>query len=82
MKKVKNAMKKCKELDMVYRPGVVILVEKAGGPWYQPMVCGAVVKFPGGWCRKWCRTVAELEEFLRGKDERHELKIMGNQKMG
>lgn len=66
------AMRNGEKMDMVYSPGMVILVEEAGGPWGQSMICGAVVKFAGGWCRKWCRSVSELEEFLKGKDERHD----------
>lgn len=65
--RISIAMRNRQELDMIYSPGIVLLVEKAGGPWGQDMVCGAVVKFPGGWCRQWCRTVEELEEFLNEK---------------
>lgn len=65
------AMRNGQELELE-RGNIRLLVSSGGGPWVQEMVCGAVVPFPGGLCRKWCRTVAELEEFLEGKDERHE----------
>lgn len=72
----KNRLQTCMDNRRPYeqeiRPGVVVMVEPAGGPWGQPMVCGAVISFPGGLCRKWCRSVAELEEFLEGKDEYHD----------
>lgn len=43
---------------------VTILVDAGGGPWRQPMICGAVVHGHGYVARKWCRTLEELEEFL------------------
>lgn len=43
---------------------VTILVDEGGGPWGQPMICGAVVQLPYMTALQWCRTLAELEEFL------------------
>ncbi|MGO5113604.1 hypothetical protein ACTQ33_01000 [Candidatus Avoscillospira sp. LCP25S3_F1] len=65
------AMRNGQELELQCG-NICLLVSSGGGPWGQEMICGAVVSFPGGLCRKWCRSVAELEEFLEGKDERHE----------
>ena len=62
------AMRNGQELEL-QRGNIRLLVSSGGGPWVQEMICGAVVPFPGGLCRKWCRTVAELEEFLERKDE-------------
>lgn len=46
------------------RDNVVLLVDEGGGPWRQPMICGAVVYGVGFMARKWCRTLDELLEFL------------------
>ena len=43
---------------------VTILVDEGGGPWGQPMICGAVVQLPYMTARQWCRTLEELMEFL------------------
>ena len=65
------AMRNGQELEL-QRGNIRLLVSSGGGPWGQEMICGAVVSFPGGLCRKWCRSVAELEEFLERNDERHD----------
>lgn len=61
------AMRNGQELEL-QRGNIRLLVSSGGGPWGQEMICGAVVPFPGGLCRKWCRTINELEEFLNGKE--------------
>ena len=51
--------------DLELRRGhVTLLVAHGGGPWKQDMICGAVVQLPYMTARQWCRTLAELEEFL------------------
>lgn len=68
---VKNELRKNmadrKPYEAKIRPGVIVMVERAEGPWGQPMICGAVVHGRGYMARQWCRTVEELEAFLHGK---------------
>lgn len=59
------AMRECREIE-IQRDNATLMVSSGGGPWEQAMICGAVVNMWHGMARKWCRSIAELEEFLEG----------------
>lgn len=59
------AMRECVEIEF-QRDNLKLMASAGGGPWGQAMICGAVVQLPHGMARKWCRSIAELEEFLEG----------------
>lgn len=62
--KICIAMRNGEELELK-QGNLRLLVSEGGGRWRQSMICGAVVLGPGYMARKWCRSVDELQEFLR-----------------